>query len=472
MGKTNIQHIVMMGDSLSDRGTMEKKKLFGFIPMDSLSGLHGKSPKGRFTNGYVWSDALATKIANELIISRLKKRGEKDTDIADGVITHSAKIKKLLDFYDLDHDTYVEYNKSLDLIRNYDEGGLTAYNYRGSPGPLGRIILSQVLSNLDEKRKKLFEDDDYRAISPMHKSKTLVIEWSGGNDLITINNGVYQLVDDKLSDEVEKEIAFAVEARINNVRKMAKNGYKHFILFNLPDLSLTPLFQTGYGKDSVKGAHVASLRFNEVLQQQCEKLKKELSSQYDDVDLAIYDVASVFKDAYENPKKYGIDKDKRTTPYIDSEDFKIKKNGTSPADGYMFYDMLHPTEDMHEILAQIFYDSDTFQHYEMQAPNENLIAQFREAYGARLELDQTYSFITGWMYQSNIDYKSKDLSLHQILKHALGNDGSGSGMRTRQVIEKLGWIDTKGNIIIDNSHLHDAYNLMKQKPLNEKLNTL
>ncbi len=51
---TKITHLVVLGDSLSDRGTLNKRELLGFIPMSYLSGLRSKSPKGRFTNGFLW----------------------------------------------------------------------------------------------------------------------------------------------------------------------------------------------------------------------------------------------------------------------------------------------------------------------------------------------------------------------------------------------------------------------------------
>jgi phospholipase/lecithinase/hemolysin len=465
-----IQHIIMMGDSLSDRGTLAKRKLLGLLPFEKLSGLEGKSPKGRFTNGYVWSDAFATKLANELIIESLKKRGERATDIADDVITHSPLVERKLNYYDLDHDQYVEYDKSLDLVRNYDEGGLTAYNYDGKPGPIRRVIEGKILANLDAKRKKLLEDDEYRAINQDHKNKSLIIEWSGANDLITINDGVYELKEGKISKEVEVEIEHAVQARINNVRELAKNGYRNFVLFNLPDLSLTPRFQTGKGKDSKEGAQKASEHFNQVLKQESRKLKRELTSKYGDVELDVFDVSSVFSDAYENPNKYGIDEDKLTTPYTKSNDFEIKKDNTSPAKGYMFYDDVHPTEDVHEVLAQKFYDSKIFKKYQMQAPSEDLIAQFIEAYGARLEKEQ-HRFFIGWMYKSNLSYKKDSLSLKDILNHAFGKDGKGSGKRTRQVIEKLGWIDSKGNIRLKNLDLESAHQSLKIDASHEKRNT-
>ncbi|VVC75314.1 hypothetical protein AQUSIP_06030 [Aquicella siphonis] len=73
--KPTISHFVMMGDSLSDRGTMDRRKLFGVIPMSWLSGLAGRSPRGRFTNGFAWSDYISAMLADEFIIQHAEKKG-------------------------------------------------------------------------------------------------------------------------------------------------------------------------------------------------------------------------------------------------------------------------------------------------------------------------------------------------------------------------------------------------------------
>ena len=64
------------------------------------------------------------------------------------------------------------------------------------------------------------------------KIKTLVIEWSGANDLITVN----------LHPNI-KTAQRAVNARIENIEKLIEQGYQHFVLINLSDLSLTPRYQ-------------------------------------------------------------------------------------------------------------------------------------------------------------------------------------------------------------------------------------
>lgn len=48
--KKSVDRFLIIGDSLSDKGTMAHSI---FAP---YSGLMGNSPDGRFTNGFIWSD--------------------------------------------------------------------------------------------------------------------------------------------------------------------------------------------------------------------------------------------------------------------------------------------------------------------------------------------------------------------------------------------------------------------------------
>ncbi len=89
-----------------------------------------------------------------------------------------------------------------------------------------------MVSNLSEKRSLLLEDDIKHKLDSEHKSHTLVLEWSGANDLITVN-----------SEPNIAAIHHSIASRVRNLKELIKNGYRNFTLFNLPDLSLTPYYQ-------------------------------------------------------------------------------------------------------------------------------------------------------------------------------------------------------------------------------------
>lgn len=343
-----ISCIIMMGDSLSDRGTMYDEKLFGIIPMSLLSGLQGKSPGDSFTNGFPWSDHFIAALANEFTIKKIKKEKYFDsTDIADALITQDSHIKPLIDqYYNLKDDSFVDYD-GVNFVRNYTVGGLSAHNYKWAPTiNIGRFVTRLILPTLNEEYNKLIEYDKENYLSAEHKAKTLVIEWSGANDLITVNEKPSKLEANK-----------AVRDRIANMEKLIKQGYSNFVLFNLPDLSLTPRFQAK-SDDERENARICSENFNKKLALACEKMRHK----YPACNIQLFDADKEFQDMFYHPEKYNLEMSKRNQPYTKSDEFKIKKDSTSPADGYMFWDDVHPTADVHAYLASKFLDtySDVF----------------------------------------------------------------------------------------------------------------
>ncbi|KTD14805.1 putative thermolabile hemolysin [Legionella gratiana] len=451
-----IEHIITMGDSLSDPGEMDHKKLGGIIPMDGLSGLKGKSPKGAFTNGYVWDTDFGTDVVEESIIHTLERKGESTTDIADDVIVHDPKVEAPL--CDLDLENYKRINfEGRDFVRYYDEGGLTSYDYTGRITTNLKLLATEhIVSNLDEKRKLLLADDKARAISAEHKKKTLVTEWSGANDLITVNNG-------PTKEEAEK----AVMARINNIEKLIEAGYYHFALFNVPDLSLTPHFYR-LGEKEQDNARVVCSHFNQLLKQKVDELVKK----HPECSIDVFDINKFFSDAYCNPQKYGLDPEKIHLPYIESKDFKLNLDKTSPAPGYMFWDDKHPSAHVHKILAEKFYDEFS-KKYHFSAPHESLLTQFRENYGQKWKDDTDGWF--GFFKRSKISYKASSLTLEDILKHALKEGGA----RTKEIIVRLGWIDSNGHLISKNpslvaamEKLHGHHNIVSRSDDEDEMKML
>lgn len=441
-----ISHVVILGDSLSDRGTMDRRYLFGFIPMAGVSGLKGKSPDGRFTNHYAWSDHLGGIFANKFIIGDIKKKTGADTaDIADGIIDEDPTIKPLIeDIYSFDQDQKIDF-KGRNLVRSYAEGGLTAHDYSWSlSNSLSRFFSRIILSKLADKRQMLFKDDEEHALSYQHKAETLVFEWSGANDLITVNR-------EPSHDEADRAIA----ARIENVREMMKHGYRHFMLFNLPDLALTPRYQAKSAEEQ-RNAHDCSLYFNTQLAKACQALQKS----YPYCSIGVFDVCELFSEVYEHPEKYHFDKAKLTKPYTTSPDFKIRPDGTSPSHGYMFYDDVHPTADLHVLLGERLYDKIKLQ-YDFKEPeiepieskplninDDELLASFREAYRELLGRDRN-GFFGSWR-QSRINFDKA--SLEEILEHALFS----GGQRSFAVMQSLHWFDSKGNLNLNIPVLIDA----------------
>lgn len=352
---TKITHLVVLGDSLSDKGTLNKRELLGFIPMSYLSGLRGKSPRGRFTNGFLWGDYVGATTAEQFEIDHIRKKlklgnnAVSNADIGDELLTNSRIKRENEESFSLNEDNHILF-KGTRFARFYCEGGLTSHDYSFSfTFNLVLFFTRLILATLGGKRAQLLADDKKYNISSLEKSETLVVEWSGANDLITANG-----------KPTHAEADNAVNDRIKNVESLIRNGYRNFVLFNLPDLSLTPRYQRK-NKAEQRNASECSEYFNQKLQEKSLELIKKYKGLGIPVNLSVFDVNEQFKEAYSNPEKYGFEKDKLKSPYVESDLFKQnqknpidQKEHISPAPGYMFWDDVHPTATMHAWLAERF----------------------------------------------------------------------------------------------------------------------
>lgn len=442
---TEIRHIIMMGDSLSDRGTLNKTLLFGCIPMGTVSGLKGVSPDGRFTNGRVWSDHVCAEIANDFTIKRLQKKWRMDdTDISDAVIARESKVLNAIrDDYSLDDDRFVNYQGKV-WVRSYCAGGLTSHDYSWTlSSSIIRFFTRLIVSTLAEMRQAIFDYDEKNKISYGQKEETLVIEWSGANDLVTVNA-------EPSIEEADK----AIIARMDNIKKLIAKGYRNFMLVNLPNLSLTPRYQEKSLAEQ-ENAQKCTVYFNEQLAKACT----QLTAEYPHCSFDPFDINTLFEHVYKHPQKYMLDKDKLKTAYTTSKDFDDPSDGLSPSKGYMFYDDLHPTADVHAVLSAYFYDRLALK-YELLEPNkpkmrtrpnmseDMMLCCFRKHYKDKLERDQHGFFPS--MRRSHLNYK--EANLETILKHALQENGT----RTLGILTKLGWLDTNGRIMINEPTLQKA----------------
>ena len=425
----SIEYYIFFGDSLTDQGEMYRRKLFGLKSMKGISGLQGKSPRGRFTNGYSWNDQFITLIYENAVIQALKDCGKSSDDIADDIIAGDSKITRLLhEEFNLNNHKQVKFRKR-DFVRSYNEGGVSAYDYSKRVTLNLRLFgTEKILSNLTEKRKMLLEDDEARAVTDEHKEKTLIIEWTGINDLITVNNNPTQ-------NRVER----AVQARINNVIELIHNGYCHFVLLNLPDFSNTPRYHLKSIKKQ-KEASQLSLYFNKILLEQVH----ELCDLYPQCSIDVFDTNQLFSEIYNNPNLYGFSKQKMTTPFTSSTDFILNSDGVSPAPGYMFWDDVHPTANLHALLCFQVYTNYRFK-YDFSLPSDDLLSLFRETYGQSLINDQRRFF----SYSRKSKFAYKTATLKDILEHALYEKSH----RTREVLIELGWINKHGTLISDHPSL-------------------
>lgn len=353
---TQISRIVVLGDSLSDRGTFDRRKLFGFIPLRDFYEVGSDAPRGRFTNGFVWGDYYVTAIIGDFAIDFIRRKlnishdARGNADVSDAILANDFNIlKKNEKAFSLNNDKHILY-KDERFARFYCEAGLTSYDYTTKfTLNLKYEVLRLILASLEDKRQQLVEEDRKYKITKQEKAETLIIEWSGANDLLTVNS-------EPTLDEADN----AVNARMVNLETLIQQGYRNFVLINLPDLSLTPRFQTS-SKKQQENAAKCSEYFNEQLAIKTNQIIEKYKNLNIPVNLSVFDVNTPFKEIYNNCEEYGFDRDKLKSPFIESEQFKqnqknpeYQKEHISPSDGYMFWDDIHPTMDTHSWLAEMF----------------------------------------------------------------------------------------------------------------------
>ena len=419
--KSKINYLIVMGDSLSDRGTLAKRHGLGLIPMKTFSGLEAKkSPFGRFTNGYNWIDTIAERL------HKFYSQNE-PTYVEERHTPH----------YTLNDDKKVMFQDDF-LLRSYAEGGLTSHNYGNAPawpGAVNEELARLMVSNLSEKRSLLLEDDIKHKLNSEHKSHTLVLEWSGANDLITVN-----------SEPNKTAIDYSIASRVRNLKELIKNGYRNFALFNLPDLSLTPYYHSK-SKTLRDDAKTMSALYNQKLSEALLSVQREFQHS---CQIEMFDVSDHFTTIYTNPSDYGFDNSKMQKYYTQSRALCSKDYDGSSAD-YMFWDEIHPSEDMHTKLADHALEF-IHEKFELLSPtNEsgknNTHIQLLKDFSYKFDIynqknNEAWFGIYSFFSYPTLTIDTK-LSASENLEHIIYHTFTLKTDYVLDIFKDLGWIDSK-----------------------------
>ncbi len=407
-----IRDIVIFGDSLSGRGRMANRKLFGFLDMNNISGLEGKSYYGRFANSYVWSDQISKIFAAESNFPNP----------------------------DLDDPYRVRTASGETLVRTLCEGGCTSADYSMKFNTLDISYLAsrEILTNLDELRAELIANDKIIETSEKDKAETLVLEWTGVNDLITVH-----------STPTKKSSEIAVQERLEHVKKMIALGYKNFVLLNLPDISITPRYKR-LSSEERHEAHEVIKYFNDILKQGIEQINQVSA----DCNVTLYDICSEYQDIMNNPKSYGFDLEKLDATFVDSTDFKEGETNLV-SEGYLFWNDVHPTSELHEIFANKLFTA-LKNKFKFFAPREPLMKIFRETYGNKVsKLNEAVSCDCSClpMFSSYKEIEKKDVSsLDEIFSLAF----KGHDKIIKEVLIDLQWINAVNQVVSKNPDICKA----------------
>lgn len=381
-----MNRVISFGDSLSDRGKMYKRLLFGIIPLAYLSGLEGKSPFGRFTNQYTWLDHWTAVLSESSFIKELEAQGHTPESIIQLLLTDERAKKDFHNSFHLDNDAHVRYYGQ-EAFHTYCEGGATAANWSGTfTWNLARNATRKLVNTLENERRLFLAEEEAKLVTQEEKDATLITVFIGANDLITVNDPS-TLSETEKNDIIEK----AVTAQMEHIQALIDAGYSNFSLSNLPNLGLTPRFQQNNWASI--GERLTS-NYNQKLKQAFRYLQAKNNDQTK-LQFNFYDIHEMFNEVYENPEAYGFDKNKLTSFFKDSEEFK--QNGIQHAGGYLFWDEVHPTAKMHKILEEkiankIAYKENykySFIADELELPNPRMICEVRTATDYELEQIKT-----------------------------------------------------------------------------------
>lgn len=307
---TPIDEIIVFGDSLSDNGnlyafTQKAHEVFSAVPVMP------KSPpyfQGRFTNGWNWIDDLGR-------------------------------------YYKVKVDDY-------------------AYG-----GSWAEPILDSKMTipfGLDVQM------DDYlmRNMLDMHRDKHLFIIWSGSNDYA------------RGRDNPDYATTNAVESIRRQIATLIYYGAKNIFVVGVPDLSLVPEVRD-QGSAAMLAAKSITTQHNQKLITMIKNIQKLNPS----INIMLYDLTPDFSDMFDHPDKYNLKitltacyygnfylasaamSDANTIDAAKSVHLDLVDNASlhaaystaiaadlgatvcSNADDYLFFDTIHPTRVVHQLIA-------------------------------------------------------------------------------------------------------------------------
>jgi phospholipase/lecithinase/hemolysin len=309
-----IDKIVAFGDSLSDNGNIYSMTSKAKVGIPALPIIPKNPPyyKGRFTDGLVWLEDLAV---------------------------------------------------SLDVpLSDYAYGGAWAEPFHDS----GLIFPFSLSSQVNMY--------SVAAVADFHQADHLFVIWAGANDYISGR------------DDHEYATDNTVAYIKNQIDWLINYGGRHFLLPNLPDISLAPEVLKK-GPEFAKAASDLVLMHNRKFMAMIEQEKKDNP----DVDFIVIDVTDYMDDLIYHPEKYhlknvtdscygggywfaGMKMDPSEVDAAKKANIDLNRSpglraaymtatlaakGDKPCknpDEYMFWDQLHPTRTIHQVIATITMD--------------------------------------------------------------------------------------------------------------------
>jgi phospholipase/lecithinase/hemolysin len=172
---------------------------------------------------------------------------------------------------------------------------------------------------------------------------SLFVVWIGANNYLA------------MPEEVEQTVQDVNAGILHSLQRLVDKGAKHILVVNIPDLGKTP---AAIEFDAVDILTYYSKEHNKSLDNTVTNLKK----QYPDVEWLYFDMNDAFGEVIDNPELYGFHNvtgtcsnsvvNELTKKSVLTMVSKVTPDTSKGAcDGYLFFDLVHPTAHAHDILA-------------------------------------------------------------------------------------------------------------------------
>jgi phospholipase/lecithinase/hemolysin len=189
-------------------------------------------------------------------------------------------------------------------------------------------------------------DSYFLAHDNVADAKSMYVIWIGSNNYIAV------------PDDVEKSLSDVSIGIQHALQRLVDKGAKHIMVVNVPDLGSIPAARDF---DAVEELTYLSTQHNLRL----EKQVLGFQTSYPDVQWLFLDVNTVMKDMILHPEKYGFTNVTDTcyeevTHHYSSKANTIlelassvkTKNTPNACDGYLFFDPVHPSAPVHQLMAE------------------------------------------------------------------------------------------------------------------------
>ena len=160
----------------------------------------------------------------------------------------------------------------------------------------------------------------------------LAAVWFGGNDV----------GDAVMSATPAEQLGFALEALAGGILALQTLGINNFLVFGVPDVGATPLLQDI--DTSIPGAAAGATFLTDQFNAQLNGI---LSSLPGGDQIAYVDIPALLADVTASPADFGFS-NVTDACFVPEESFC----GTA-ADGFLYYDPFHPTEQAHTLVADL-----------------------------------------------------------------------------------------------------------------------